>query len=139
MDVEGVGKKKLLESQADRGLLMPEYLPAWLPRDHEISWLGGAVGGTRRATRRWWSRFCATRTCAVCGRPVRSSACSGEDIPMRVLSGNRKPDRWAIANCRHQLGAVFAEPAARASAVDPWKPADSSWRGCNYDGGRDRA
>jgi len=131
--------KKFIESQPDQGVLMPVYLPDWLPKDHQIYWLSAAVdqldlsaiyekyqGGGRPA---YDPGMMVKVLCYAYVRGVRSSwqieRMLHEDIPMRVLSGNQQPDFWTVAHFRRrhreELGALFVQTvrvAERAGAVD---------------------
>ncbi len=131
--------KKFIESQPGQGVLMPVYLPDWLPKDHQIYWLSAAVdqldqsavyekyqGGGRPA---YDPGMMVKVHCYAYVRGVRSSRqierMLHEDIPMRVLSGDQQPDFWTIAHFRRrhreELGALFVQTvrvADRAGAVD---------------------
>ena len=131
--------KKFMESQTDQGMLMPVYLPEWLPANHEIFWLSTTVdqldlsaiyvkyqGGGRPA---YDPRMMVKVLCYAYMRGVRSSRrierMLWEDIPMRVLSGNQQPDHWTIAHFRHEhqqeLGQLFVQTvrvAVRAGAAN---------------------
>ena len=112
----------------DRGqlLLMPPSLVEWLPEDHLVwtvlgavdqmdlrSFRGGVSAGCGRValrmTRRCWSRCFCTRMRAGTGRRGGSSGRVWEDVAYKVIAGMRTPDHSTIAEFRRRHETEIAE------------------------------